>query len=292
MKNLLTFISIIVFAGISAGQSNSWKGLTPLRSTRTDVERLLGNQIDLPRSFPPTYRKDGTEVEITYSRGDCDEGWNVSKDTVLRFSVISSPNERITPDELGVARNRYFFKGGHISQQGEYLDPLTGLSYYFVDLSAPNQKPRLVFRGYAPKTSDNNLRCDGFPRYSPEADYQTDNYRSFSIVRGLALKELISWLDGLFIVLSNVQKNYLGYLVVYFDKKAPLARYEKQLDIVKKRLFVRWQLPRERLKIIEGGFRKDAEIEFYTLSKDAAPPVPTPSFASPQFMSKKTAVRN
>src|SRR5206468_221996 len=70
--------------------TNSWRGLTPLRSTRKDVEKLLG----LPRdSVDQTYIYDATiEIaHVTYSTGACKDSlrgrWNVPTETVLEIRV-------------------------------------------------------------------------------------------------------------------------------------------------------------------------------------------------------------
>src|SRR4051812_22337485 len=101
MNRTLLIIFVFAFGGIAGGQSNSWRGLLPLQSTRVDVERLFGKQIT--RAYaPPTYKIDEVLVEVTYSEGKCDQGWNVPKDAVLSFTVNSTEDERKTPEELGI----------------------------------------------------------------------------------------------------------------------------------------------------------------------------------------------
>ncbi|HYW73747.1 MAG TPA: hypothetical protein VE961_22175 [Pyrinomonadaceae bacterium] len=70
--------------------TSNWRGLIPLRSTRKDVERLLGSSKD---SVAGTYIYDaGVELaHITYSKGACADSvqgrWNVASETVLEIRV-------------------------------------------------------------------------------------------------------------------------------------------------------------------------------------------------------------
>ncbi len=72
--------------------AKSWRGITPLKSTRADVERLFGKPNDLGR-----YEIENDRAYIFYSEGPCVGEYRnlsqekceclVSKDTVLRIAV-------------------------------------------------------------------------------------------------------------------------------------------------------------------------------------------------------------
>src|ERR1700720_1961854 len=52
------------------GQSNAWRGLVPLRSTRADVERLLGPPMVLVAGSY-SYETKEEKVRVLYSEGSC-----------------------------------------------------------------------------------------------------------------------------------------------------------------------------------------------------------------------------
>jgi hypothetical protein len=68
---------------------NVWRDLSPLHSTRSDVERFLGP----PKTPSPSaliYKTETEAVTVRYARGNCnldDSGWRVPLDTVLDINV-------------------------------------------------------------------------------------------------------------------------------------------------------------------------------------------------------------
>lgn len=84
--------ALLVLAMARESNAKSWRGITPIKSTRTDVERLLGKPNDLGR-----YEIENERAYIFYSNGPCNRGYQnlakqkceclVEKDTVLRIAV-------------------------------------------------------------------------------------------------------------------------------------------------------------------------------------------------------------
>jgi len=70
----------------STSQAKSWRGITPLKSTRADVERLLGKPNNLGR-----YQFENERASIHYAETGCDRPSDctclVPKDTVLHVFV-------------------------------------------------------------------------------------------------------------------------------------------------------------------------------------------------------------
>jgi len=73
-------------------QSNVWNGITPLKSTRADVEKILGAPV--PGSIAKHaagYRTAAEEVSILYSAGPCSNkpghGWNIPELRGIRVTV-------------------------------------------------------------------------------------------------------------------------------------------------------------------------------------------------------------
>jgi hypothetical protein len=71
-------------------QTDGWRGVVPLRSTRKDVERLIGPTYDATGSF---YKTDQENVSVRYSDGPCvgSTGWKVPLDTVLDITITPQP---------------------------------------------------------------------------------------------------------------------------------------------------------------------------------------------------------
>lgn len=94
----------------SAGlQSNVWRGILLLHSTRGDVERILG--LPKRRSINQTYAYDTDEekIYVLYSEGPCRPSeigkWNVPTDTVLKIMIY--PQRTVLVSELNLDQNKY-----------------------------------------------------------------------------------------------------------------------------------------------------------------------------------------
>ncbi len=96
MKMNFALISILIFvpAVSGFGQSNSWKGLTPLRSTRTDVEKLLGQPKKKSYDDCCDYQIEKDSVKADYAERQCDEGWDVPKDTLINIFFLTARKSR------------------------------------------------------------------------------------------------------------------------------------------------------------------------------------------------------
>lgn len=83
---------VLVLAMATDCYAKSWRGITPLKSTRSDVERLFGKPNDLGR-----YEIENEHAYIFYSAGPCNGDYQnlskqkceclVEKDTVVRIAV-------------------------------------------------------------------------------------------------------------------------------------------------------------------------------------------------------------
>lgn len=91
-------------------EGKEWRGLTPLKSTRADVERLLGKPNELGR-----YEIQNERVTISYSEGPCASPYGalakanceclVAKDTVLKIAItLDSP---VKLSKLGIDKKKF-----------------------------------------------------------------------------------------------------------------------------------------------------------------------------------------
>jgi hypothetical protein len=86
MKNILTATVCLLLACVPCFAQSSYKGLTPGRSTRADVERVLGRPTSQVSERLFEYTKDGKQIYVQYSKGS---------PTAVRVQLVySTPRER------------------------------------------------------------------------------------------------------------------------------------------------------------------------------------------------------
>jgi hypothetical protein len=137
---------------------NEWKGLVPLRSTRADVERLLGKPAMSPGSFN-IYKTEGERVDVRYSVGPCEaspvERWNVAKDIVISMEVI--PQKTISIESLHLDTKRYLrIQESHPENWVQYWNRDDGVILHSI---LQGKRESLYFIEYRPSSKDKSLRC-------------------------------------------------------------------------------------------------------------------------------------
>ena len=285
MKFIL--ISLLIFVSIIStyGQSNSWNGLTPLHSTRADVEKLLGQPEKDKIDYRGIYKTENGKVEIVYATRPCKTGWNVPKDTILFITLIDADVGK-SLEELKLDESKLSYSVDD-AMYAQWRNADEGLTYYFQNVSG-----YLIEKGFGPKKSDNEtLRCDGFPPYMPEGFYYTDFYYPFyskTLSKEKGFYEAIQRFDELYIRVSQLhpKDEVKAYAVIYFDNRYLLKEWRNRIEDLKKFIKMR-KYPADFVTIIEGGLQEDSEMEFYILPKNLPPPAPEPSLPSPQFMKNK-----
>jgi len=107
IKYLLLISALItLWSGVALGKA--WRGIEPLHSTRSDVEKLLG-----PSTYGGySYELENEKVYITYQNpeSECGKTWgfyNVPLNTVLGIIVV--PNEKKPIADFGL--DRTYVKG-------------------------------------------------------------------------------------------------------------------------------------------------------------------------------------
>lgn len=283
MKILAISILILVSTAFVQAQSNSWKGLTPLNSNRADVEKLFGKPTESDYCCS-RYETPDENIAVAYSADRCKEGWDVAKDTVLSIAVSKESDFGKSFEDLKLVKGDYsvtvddaFF--------GTWTNAEAGLQYYF-----GNQDLIFYKVTYIPKKSDNGLRCNGFPPFSPEGQhYAYDKFPFYDMTRSskVNLGEIYARIDAFIISQSVTWKGYKGFVLVYFDNKLSLREYRGLIAKMNDFIFKRRKIPEGQITIIEGGMKERAEVELYLLPEDYKPPAPNPTLPSPQFMKPK-----
>ncbi len=153
MKSAVTIFLLLnsMFSIADTSKTKGWRGIVPLHSTRTDVERLLGPGTNECKC---AYYLDDLNVFFNYSPGDCKSGrgaWDVPVDTVVWITV--HPKSRPQLSDLSIDESKFEKRpGGHIEDLIYYVNEEEGLTL-------------LVSEGivqtflYGPTAKDKHLRC-------------------------------------------------------------------------------------------------------------------------------------
>jgi hypothetical protein len=113
MKGSFTRLTFLAFSlALFAVKVNAepWRGIVPLKSTRSDVERLLGKPLPGNMSFYVTYKLEAEEVRVQYAdkklctrTDECD--CRVPDDTVLH--IVVRPKGRIRFSSLTLDQTKF-----------------------------------------------------------------------------------------------------------------------------------------------------------------------------------------
>ena len=137
---------------------NEWRGLVPLRSTRSDVERLLGKPAMQPTAFE-IYKTETERVDVIYSPGPCGSfpwvSWNVAKDVVISLHVI--PQKPTSIKSLQLDKKKYTrIQESHPENWFQYWDRGNGVIVHSI---LEGRIEYLHFTEYGPSKQDESLRC-------------------------------------------------------------------------------------------------------------------------------------
>lgn len=144
---------------------NAWRGITPLHSTREEVERLLGKH-QRTIGAKSIYESKRETVDILYSKGPCElsgvELWNVAKDVVIWLKVI--PATKLFVKDLKLDPTRYVRqRESHPENWVEYRNLEDGVR---VNTILDGKEEFVLWFTYEPRKKDNYLRCLKSRRYS------------------------------------------------------------------------------------------------------------------------------
>ncbi len=149
MTLVLVLLQIFPLIKYQENIISGWRGITPIKSSKNDVERIFG----LPNNGPEgSYRWDDSTVQFTYSKGNCMNGWDVSKDVVLFVSVILRKDRPLFSDlkiDTGQLDKK---KDRELSEVFYYEDKRQGITYVV-------NGGELTGIWYRPSEKDQSLKC-------------------------------------------------------------------------------------------------------------------------------------
>lgn len=138
--------------------ANVWQGIVPLRSTRADVERLLGH----PRSSLGDihiYRTTDDRVDVSYSDDPCKRGGakplGTPADMVLKMTI--SPQRTLLVSNLRLDKGKYIrIQKDHPENWVQYLNSEEGIT---VDAMVNDGCEEVLSIIYQATTRDRELHC-------------------------------------------------------------------------------------------------------------------------------------
>ena len=164
IANSILFLGALVLS-LGTASAKEWNGIVPLKSTRADVERLLG------KGSGNNYRYGKQIVNIEYAQFPCGHknppgwpeaplGWNVPRDTVVAIG-ISFGMKTISVASLSFDLSKFERVRGaaDLSQDFYYTNKADGFAIEIVDTgTAEGEVVRELL--YTPTAKDEELfRC-------------------------------------------------------------------------------------------------------------------------------------
>lgn len=142
-------------SGTGFAQNEGWRGIVPLRSTRADVERLLGPPAK-PEKYAEVYDLEEEAIFIEYSSGPCRKerkgGYNVPSGTVVQLRISLRVKPRFS--ELQIDESKYE-KNADPELPGllHYVNREEGIAYQV-------QEGKVTSTNYFPAAKDGHLSCE------------------------------------------------------------------------------------------------------------------------------------
>jgi len=276
MNNIKLIISCMctVLAVVAVSQAKGWRGLVPLHSTRTDVERLLGAPKEF-RGVASKYETKDERVLVFYSTGQCKESpsndWNVPRDTVLSITVY--PNAKLLVDDLKLDEMKYErVLDYHVQGVVYYFSKEDGVRISASQLQKEGEDVNSIT--YEPALEDSYLRCT-----TASAQQTSENgesiIRKFDEYSNIAFSDEKARLDNFALHLKD-NPQFKGYIIVYAGPRARPGEAQARAKRAKDYLVKVRGIEVARVVTIDGGYRDQVEVELYALPRTMSPPTPNP----------------
>jgi|SRR5688572_8938159 len=150
------FINVFLIAACC--QLNVWNGIVPLKSTRSDVEKVLGKPVAASvGKHAAFYETAGERVSILYSTGPCtvkpSHGWNVPELAVI--DILVKPHKKPNLVDFKFDMTKFERHG----------DPeIRGLVYYTneedgISITVNETDATIEYVKYFPRLKDDRFRC-------------------------------------------------------------------------------------------------------------------------------------
>lgn len=271
MRNKPKAIGIfVILLCATTAEAKGWRGIVPLHSTRSQVEKLLGPPTEQSNLYSVVYKTPNETVLIDYANGrPCGIGekygqWRVAPNTVI--DIFITPHPGSTLSQLRIDESKYKkFTVGHLSET-RYVNAREGEV-----LTVVGNEVRSIT--YFAASDDSYLECSGLPKADlTNCEYVPDAFGSLGEM-GAEQEKL--FLDNFYIAL--LKRKAIAHIIAYGGKRARPAEARKRADRAKQYLVTVRHFPKDRIKVIDGGYREKRELVLYVVSEGACPPTPFPT---------------
>ena len=255
----------------SPDEGKGWKDLVPLRSTRRDVEALLGPPMPGGQSL---YETNEATVYVGYSDGPCEKGWpygwNVDKDTVV--SIVVTPKEPVMFTDLEIDKNKYVeSRDSHINTWMLYANQREGITLVVDEITG-----KVRSFTYHPTDSQQKLQCPDASSRLPAGHTQTDPISRFDLYGDVSADLERERLDAVAAELRR-RREADAYLIAYAGKIAHKGEAGARAACARDYLIKIHHIQADRIREIDGGYRETFEVEVYVEEADGSIPLATPT---------------
>lgn len=148
------FLPFVILTSRLNVKCQDWRQIVPLKSTRSEVERLLGSATG---AYFAEYELKQGSLFIEYSSGPCKPerkgGWNVPRDVVIMVHFTPKHRTRIADLKLDPRKFKRVVDE-HIIGILYYVNDEEGITYQV-------QSGKIDFVEYHPAKRDEHLYCGG-----------------------------------------------------------------------------------------------------------------------------------
>ena len=263
MKRICAIL-FVLFGCFTGARATGWRGIVPLHSSRSDVERLLGAPTGACKCF---YEAGSESIKVEYAKAPCvgyPSGWNVSQDTILRIDVRSVVPRKFS--DLALTLDS-FYKAADDTLTRYYSNRVEGIEYAVSGQGIVNSV------SYIPSSNDAHLRCPCFPAIDESAQRST-YFDQFALK---AIDDTLARLDN-YIIRLQQDDRWTGYMVLYQGRRVSKNRMATYRRAIMRHVISKRAVPVSRIKLIDGGYRTDSEIELFLLTAELSPPEPRASW--------------
>jgi hypothetical protein len=268
-KSLIIFV-FVVLAFPMVSQQPGWRGIVPLRSSREDIEHLIGMPT---KPDGNTYDLKDEKVNVTYSVVPCATGWpygwDVPRGTVTHIEVI--PKKKLKLSDLGLDIGKFRrFDNPEIGIDIHYTNDEEGFS-----IRTQNSEEVVSFE-FFPALADRRMMCPEAAAREREIATGESTYAP-PILRyyDASPNEERTRLEFLVDQLKNYPPGSQIYIIGYAGREScpneVLLRASRAKDCL-----LKLGISAQRIVTVNGGYKNDVWNEFFIVPPGDPKPLSTP----------------
>ena len=231
--------------------AHEWRGIVPMRSTRADVERLLGPP--KVNDFLASYYDFPTEFAVVEFQGDsceteCPPVWNVAIGTVI---------------SVGVIPKRYSRKNKFLKSDYQVIHRSSGFDYFENEaegLAVEEYKGAVTLVNYNHARRDRPSFCPSRRDCIVESQTKFDEYAPV-----ITAADEKNRLDNYAIQLQTMLCR--GAIIVYGPDRKARSKVLLRAEWAKRYLKSKGWFVDARILVVDGGYREDSgtELRIYSI---------------------------